>query len=127
MVPFPAPGEVPKGVGSLYSLEADGTIANKDSGYTIGNGLAWSGDNRTFYFVDSTPRQIYAFDFDIETGALSKLYVLYIVFVLLELNGVFIHINYYLLYIVYYCVLVAVNFFDCDVTAGTLSKFTQDL
>ena len=72
MVPFPAPGEVPKGVGSLYSLEVDGVITNKDSGYTIGNGLAWSGDSRTFYFVDSTPRQIYAFDFDIATGALSK-------------------------------------------------------
>ena len=75
--PNEGPGIFPEGAGSLYSMDATGSITKKDPGYTIANGLAWSGDNSTFYFVDSTPRQVYAFDYDVATGSLSKCDVLY--------------------------------------------------
>ena len=39
----------------------------------ISNGLAWSSDNQTMFFVDSCQRKIFAFDFDAEQGTLSKL------------------------------------------------------
>nr|XP_027215029.1 regucalcin-like [Penaeus vannamei] len=39
---------------------------------SLSNGLAWSLDRKTFYFVDSHPRTIDAFDYDDESGAISN-------------------------------------------------------
>ena len=58
--------------GSLYSVDKDRTVKKKSSKYTISNGLAWSADRRTMYFIDTVPRQIHAFNFDVTTGAISK-------------------------------------------------------
>ncbi len=41
-------------------------------GLSIPNGMAWSADARTFFFVDSRERAIWAFDYDVCTGALSN-------------------------------------------------------
>ena len=38
---------------------------------TISNGLGWSTDGGTMYFVDSGPQIIYAFDFDGDDGTIS--------------------------------------------------------
>ena len=38
----------------------------------IANGMAWSPDNRIMYFADTPTRTATAFDFDIESGALSS-------------------------------------------------------
>jgi len=42
--------------------------------YNVGlsNGLAWTGDQRTMFYSDSVPRVIYAYDFDVTTGEISK-------------------------------------------------------
>lgn len=61
-----------EGEGSLYTLELDGTVKTKKTGVSISNGLAWTADNRTMYYIDSTPRKVYAFDFDLNTGNISK-------------------------------------------------------
>jgi sugar lactone lactonase YvrE len=37
----------------------------------ISNSLAWSPDNRRFYFANTMERAIYQFDYDHETGAIS--------------------------------------------------------
>jgi len=39
---------------------------------SISNGLAWSVDHRTLYYIDSPTRQIVAFDFDDGRGAISN-------------------------------------------------------
>jgi len=58
--------------GSLYCLEADGRIRPVLTGVTISNGLAWSADGGTFYYIDTPTRQVLAYDFDAEEGALSN-------------------------------------------------------
>lgn len=56
----------------LYRLDPDGSMHRMDTGFDISNGIAWSPDNRTLYFADSTPCKIYAYDFDIETGTIAN-------------------------------------------------------
>ena len=53
-------------------MAPDGSVERKDSGITVANGLDWSPDFRTFYFVDTIPGRIYAYDFQQSTGILSN-------------------------------------------------------
>lgn len=61
---------IPKEKGSLYSLDTDGTIKKHVENITISNGIAWSPDNKTMYYIDSVPGVVYAFDYDIENGTI---------------------------------------------------------
>jgi len=67
-----APAQLERFQGSLYSIDANHTVKKHVDKLDISNGLAWSLDNAVFYFVDSLPRKVYAFDFDLLTGSLSK-------------------------------------------------------
>jgi sugar lactone lactonase YvrE len=58
--------------GSLYRFDADGGVHEMDSGFTVSNGLGWSPDRRTFYFIDTFRRVIYAYDFSQPEGAISN-------------------------------------------------------
>ena len=58
--------------GGLYRVAPDGGVERKDSGITVANGLDWSPDFRTLYFVDTIPGRIYAYDFQPSTGILSN-------------------------------------------------------
>jgi sugar lactone lactonase YvrE len=57
--------------GGLYSLGADHHVTRLDTGVHFSNGPCWSPDDRTFYFSDSWLNQIYAYDYDIETGQVA--------------------------------------------------------
>lgn len=57
---------------ALYRIENDGRWAEIENGITCSNGLVWSLDNRTFYYIDSPTRSIVAYDFDMERGDLSN-------------------------------------------------------
>lgn len=59
-------------LGSLFSLEKDGTVRKHISGINLSNGLAWSADNRIMYYVDTIPGKVYAFDFDLDSGTMSE-------------------------------------------------------
>ncbi|MFP3587269.1 SMP-30/gluconolactonase/LRE family protein [Paraburkholderia sp. SIMBA_055] len=57
--------------GALYRFDADGVLsAPVVDGLITQNGLGWSPDGSTMYLSDSHPlrRQIWAFDYDVETG-----------------------------------------------------------
>ncbi|XP_067669755.1 regucalcin-like [Haliotis asinina] len=62
----------PKNQGSLYSLDADGSVKKHISNISISNGMDWTDDNSVMYYIDSIPRQVWAFDFDITAGTISN-------------------------------------------------------
>jgi sugar lactone lactonase YvrE len=59
-------------VGGLFSVERNGGVRQLLDGLAIANGLAWSRDGRTFYFIDSPTRQVGAWDYDLGTGAIAR-------------------------------------------------------
>lgn len=66
-------GMGPDGKQALYRVDKDGkSFAVVESGVSISNGLCWSGDRKTFYYIDSPQRVIWAYDFDGDAGTLSN-------------------------------------------------------
>jgi L-arabinonolactonase len=59
-------------VGGLWSLGIDGTIVQLDDGLILGNGPCFSPDDGTLYHADSMRQAIYAYDYDLATGAASN-------------------------------------------------------
>ena len=57
--------------GGLFRLDPDHTLTRLDSGIHLSNSPCWSPNSRTFYFSDSWLKTTYAYDYDIETGAVS--------------------------------------------------------
>jgi sugar lactone lactonase YvrE len=57
---------------SLYSLHGDLSLHRLRGEISISNGLAWSSDGETLYFVDTPDRCIFAYDYDLETGAIAR-------------------------------------------------------
>jgi sugar lactone lactonase YvrE len=69
----PVTADVRPGAGALYRLDPDGSITTVLDGVTESNGLGWSLDGGTFYFIDSgepEPR-IRAFPYELATGELG--------------------------------------------------------
>lgn len=64
--------EFEPGSGNLYrissNLETDTQVPNT----TISNGMAWTKDQKTFYFSDTEEYRIYRFDFDMASGNLHN-------------------------------------------------------
>ena len=59
----------------LYRFDPDHTLSKVDDGIVCSNMPCWSPDDRTFYFAE-TWESIFAYDYDIETGAISNKRVL---------------------------------------------------
>lgn len=57
---------------ALYRLDPDLSVHKMDSGVGISNSLAWSPDDRLFYFADTLDREIRVYDYDHATGAISN-------------------------------------------------------
>ena len=57
--------------GALYRVDTDGTVTEILDHVGCSNGIAWTADASTMYFVDSPDRCIEAFDFDVRTGEIS--------------------------------------------------------
>lgn len=58
--------------GSLWCLHADGRIERKFGPVTVSNGLVWTRDKRTMYYIDTPRKNVIAFDFDNDTGVISN-------------------------------------------------------
>ena len=59
-------------IGQLWRLDADLSTHRMDTGFIVSNGIAWSPDDRTFYFADTRAETVFAYDFDIDDGAISN-------------------------------------------------------
>lgn len=60
-----------KPTGSLYSFDGK-SVTKLLSNVTISNGLTWSPDYKTFYYIDTPTREVKAFDYDLETGGIAN-------------------------------------------------------
>ncbi|NQZ69680.1 MAG: SMP-30/gluconolactonase/LRE family protein [Lentisphaeria bacterium] len=58
--------------GYMFRIDPDGTARVIEEGIAVSNGLGFSPDLKTLYAIDSIPRNIYAYDYDIETGDISN-------------------------------------------------------
>jgi|GEM_PF-20046 len=54
--------------GSLYRIESGEKVSRVESGFIAMKGIDWSPDGKTFYFVDTIPGNIYAYDFEPDQG-----------------------------------------------------------
>jgi sugar lactone lactonase YvrE len=59
------------GRGALYRLDPDGSRTTIRQGVSVGNGIGWSPDAKTMYFIDSATYRVDAFPFDIDRGTLG--------------------------------------------------------
>jgi len=60
------------GRGALYRIDPDGSCRRMRSEVSVSNGLAWSPDHRTLYYIDSPTRTVQAFDYEAGTGEISR-------------------------------------------------------
>ncbi len=58
--------------GALYRLDPELSLHKLDDRIIVSNGPCWSPDGRTFYFADSWSGEIWAYDYDLDTGAVSN-------------------------------------------------------
>lgn len=58
--------------GSLYTLEAGGRLTRRLEEVVCSNGLAWSADRKTLYYIDSAEPIVYAFDYDESSGSITN-------------------------------------------------------
>ncbi|MBB6611876.1 SMP-30/gluconolactonase/LRE family protein [Pontibacter sp. Tf4] len=61
-----------KGTAVLYRMDLDKTIVQMLDNLTISNGIVWTADNKTMYFIDTRSQQVQAFDFDLESGEINN-------------------------------------------------------
>ncbi len=58
--------------GNLYRMNTDLTASMQMTRVSISNGLAWSPDEKTMYFIDSPTRHCMAFDYEKSSGHISN-------------------------------------------------------
>jgi sugar lactone lactonase YvrE len=58
--------------GALYRFDPDGSVHTMDTGFTVSNGLGWSADRHTFYFIDTFRRVILAYDYSAAAGTIAN-------------------------------------------------------
>ncbi|MFS0892687.1 SMP-30/gluconolactonase/LRE family protein [Microbacterium sp. 179-I 3D3 NHS] len=56
---------------ALYRLDEDRSLHPLLEPVSLSNGLGWSPDGRTFYYVDTPTGRVDAFDYDLDDGVLS--------------------------------------------------------
>lgn len=60
------------GGGALFQVERTGLVRSVAKGFDVCNGLGWSPDAKSFYLIDTVPRLLYRYNYDVATGALGE-------------------------------------------------------
>lgn len=63
--------DIAAGAASLYCINKDGAVSKKIPQVTISNGIAWTADDRTLYYIDTPTRKVQAYHFDKVTGDIA--------------------------------------------------------
>ena len=61
-----------KGLGTLYRVDTDRSFHEMVKDVALSNGLAWSSDQKTMYYIDSITGSVDAFDYNVDTGSISN-------------------------------------------------------
>ncbi|WP_298196412.1 SMP-30/gluconolactonase/LRE family protein [Novosphingobium sp.] len=59
------------GGGALFRYDPDGTVHPIADGFDVPNGLGWSADGTAFFLIDTVPRLLYRYDFDLSAGTIA--------------------------------------------------------
>lgn len=57
---------------NLYKVDGKGNAAKMLDSVTISNGIVWTKDSRTMYYIDTPTGHIRAYDFDVENSSISN-------------------------------------------------------
>ncbi|MDB6167602.1 MAG: hypothetical protein JWM88_466 [Verrucomicrobia bacterium] len=60
-----------RGESRLYRITAEGVATAMHEGVSISNGLAWTPDGGTLYYIDSPTRTVQEFSYDLEHGTIG--------------------------------------------------------
>src|SRR5262249_16577065 len=60
------------GAGNVYMIDSQFTVEKKITGVTISNGMAWSHDHHTLFYIDTPTYTVVAYDFDKSSGAITN-------------------------------------------------------
>ena len=58
--------------GALYCLDVDHSVTKKIEPVTISNGIVWTADHKTMYYVDTGLNSVRGYDYDIDSGDISN-------------------------------------------------------
>jgi len=58
--------------GALYSLDTDLSIRKHLEPVGVSNGIVWSKDAKSMYYIDTASKAVDRFDYDLETGNISQ-------------------------------------------------------
>ena len=58
--------------GALYCMETDFSVSKKFGDVGISNGITWSLDHKTMYYIDSIAHNVRAYEYDIDAGTICK-------------------------------------------------------
>ena len=59
-------------IGGLFMMDGDGNVELKLDNITVSNGIVWTNDHQTMYYIDTPTGKVQAFDFDVATGAITN-------------------------------------------------------
>lgn len=59
-------------VAALYCLEKDLKLSKKFDKVACSNGIVWTKDNKTMYYIDTPRKNVLAFDYDLVSGEISN-------------------------------------------------------
>jgi sugar lactone lactonase YvrE len=65
------------GDGALYRVDHQRQVTCMAIGFDVPNGMGWSPDGRYFYLIDTVPRLLYRYDFDLAGGTISNRVILH--------------------------------------------------
>lgn len=58
--------------GAVYRLDAQQQVQRMIENVAISNGIVWSNDATTMYYIDSLAREVVAYDYDIDTASIQN-------------------------------------------------------
>ena len=61
-----------KGKAQLFNITKDGVVSTKIDSVTISNGIVWTKNKKTMYYIDTPTSQIKAYDYNNASGDISN-------------------------------------------------------